>query len=353
MCKFTLTRRFLACVRGVILSLLFAESVLAAPYDPFVGTVIDTYLSGKDSPIAGNGSVFFNSGVEWNVDPRLIVAIAGAESSFGKNWAACPATGFNAWSWFYDGNCVNSPFSSYADGIQTVTEFIRKSYLNKGFNTIPQIESKYCAAGCANWTANVTSYYTQIPTSPAADPADLTFPTPPSIPDQDIWTTSVYSYAPGGGGPGGGLADDTLRIGGWGDYYFSLLQFDLTGLPKKATSVQLRLYTLNAGGGTPTTLNLFRITQYWNWQTQGTGSDRLRLWWADQPTVTPYNVTLPAPTVNSYYFIDITDLYNGWQNGTIPNYGIELQPTNNWDNFDIFASSRNANAAWQPTLIVK
>jgi hypothetical protein len=44
---------------------------------------------------------------------------------------------------------------------------------------------------------------------------------------KDVWTTSVYSYAPGGGGPGGGLDNDELKVGGWGDWYFSLLQFNL------------------------------------------------------------------------------------------------------------------------------
>src|SRR5579885_1784889 len=44
-------------------------------------------------------------------------------------------------------------------------------------------------------------------------------------PDQDIWTTSVFSFTGGGGGPGGGLADDLLKVGGWGDEYYSLLQF--------------------------------------------------------------------------------------------------------------------------------
>lgn len=157
----------------------------------------------------------------------------------------------------------------------------------------------------------------------------ITFGTAPVVgqtyspPDQDIWTTSVYSFAPGGGGPGGGLADQYLKVGGWGDLYYSLLQFDLTGLPKTAPNVKLRLYNINANGGTPTTLYLYQITQYWNWQTQGTGSDRLRLWWVDQPSAVLYNPNpLPAPAIGSYYYIDITDLYNGWQNGTIPNYGI-------------------------------
>lgn len=150
---------------------VFTPSSSAAPYDPKLGPKIDTYLTGKGSPIAGNGSVFFSSGVLYNVDPRLVVGISGAESSFGTAWAACPASGFNAWSWFYNGNCASSPFSSFAEGIQTVTKFMRKSYLNKGYTTIAAIESKYCAAGCAGWVSNVTSSYT----AQGGDTSDLTF----------------------------------------------------------------------------------------------------------------------------------------------------------------------------------
>jgi hypothetical protein len=173
-------------------------------------------------------------------------------------------------------------------------------------------------------------------------------------PNQDIWTTSVYSFAQGGGGPGGGLADQYLKVGGWGDLYYSLLQFNLTGLPTTASNVELHLYSLDPGGGTPTGIYLNQITQQWNWQTQGTGSDRLRLWWADKPTITLYDPNpLPSPTVDAQYSINITSLYNGWQNGTIPNYGVELQPVGNNNNFDFFASSRYPNATLQPSLLIQ
>jgi hypothetical protein len=175
-----------------------------------------------------------------------------------------------------------------------------------------------------------------------------------NVPDQDIWTTSVYSYAPGGGGPGGGMADETLRVGGWGDLYYSLLHFDLTGLPKTATKVRVRLYNISSNGGLPTGLYLYEIEQLWNWQTRGTGLDRLRLWWADQPSVVPYLArALPAPVINAYYYIDITQLYNGWQSRDIPNCGIELRPTSNRNNFDFFASSRHPNPDRKPRLIIE
>lgn len=133
--------------------------LLAEPYDPNLGSDIDSFLGTEHSPIAGDGSVFFSNGATQDVDPRLIVAIAGAESSFGTNWAACSPSGFNAWSWFWNGNCANSPFSSYAEGIAVVTRGIRRGYLNKGYTTIGRIESRYCASGCGGWTNNVTTFY--------------------------------------------------------------------------------------------------------------------------------------------------------------------------------------------------
>src|SRR5712692_987248 len=90
------------------------------------------------SPIAGNGLMFVINGLAYNVDPRLIVAIAGAESSLGTNYMACPPEGLNAWSWFYNGDfskslghsrCADSPFGSYAGGVRVVTKFMRLSYL--------------------------------------------------------------------------------------------------------------------------------------------------------------------------------------------------------------------------------
>ena len=63
-------------MRNVLLILalvLFSGSLFAEPYDAQLGPKIDTYLLGKGSPIAGSGSVFFASGVQYNVDPRLSV----------------------------------------------------------------------------------------------------------------------------------------------------------------------------------------------------------------------------------------------------------------------------------------
>ena len=98
---------------------------------------------------------------------------------------------------------------------------------------------------------------------------------------------------------------------------------------------------------------LDRITEIWDWRTQGTGTDYERLWWADRPNTEQWNEDvsqpLPAPTLDQWYSIDITNLYNAWQasgNG-IDNFGVQLRPFSNIQNQNSFYSS---NYTDDPTL---
>lgn len=125
---------------------------------------LDTYLSGKCfqgvcSPLAGHGSVFVENGLKFDVDPRLVVAIAGQETSFGTNMG-CNAE-FNAWSWFYKdaNNCHDNPLDSWDEGIYWVTRQMWLYFTRDNFTTISQIGAKYCAEGCDSWVPNVTEFY--------------------------------------------------------------------------------------------------------------------------------------------------------------------------------------------------
>jgi len=133
---------------------------------------IDEYLTGKGSPLAGHGQTFVDKGRQYNIDPRLLVAIAGAESTFGKY--TCSA--YNAWNWFDRGWC-NSPFGSWDEGIGTVAQGLRRLYFDGELdgvlrNTIPLIGEKYCGSGCTNWVNNVTLFYQ---TELGGDLSDLAF----------------------------------------------------------------------------------------------------------------------------------------------------------------------------------
>src|SRR5262245_60826532 len=75
---------------------------------------LDAYLAKKHSPLKGIGGSLVSDANAYGVDPRLVVAISGAETTFGK--AVCGE--HNAWNWFHcyaDGSCgtnacKSSPF---------------------------------------------------------------------------------------------------------------------------------------------------------------------------------------------------------------------------------------------------
>lgn len=145
------------------------------------------YLTRKKSDLAPAAGTFISEGRKWNIDPRLIMAIAGAETTFGKHLCAKN----NAWNWFHKRTCKPSEFPSYEEGIQTVTKFMRRSYVQRGYNTIPLIRARYCAEGCDNWTKLVSHFRDEIPTSvvvvaptprPTLSPTPSPTPTPPPTP---------------------------------------------------------------------------------------------------------------------------------------------------------------------------
>src|SRR6185369_4149568 len=76
---------------------------------------------------------------------------------------------------------------------------------------------------------------------------------------KDLWTTSKYSNASGGGGKGGGLVNEELIVGGWGDKYYTLLQFDVDDMPQAVDSVSLQLFCFKSHGVGTVSMALDRI----------------------------------------------------------------------------------------------
>lgn len=166
---------------------------------------------------------------------------------------------------------------------------------------------------------------------------------------QDIWTTSVFSNPPNTDGTPNGVTDVKLWVGGWGDTYYAYLKFDLSILPQHATTATVWLYS--GPGPHPSTrvgMYLDRVTQSWD-AAYATGILR----WSEKPTTTNLR-TLSAPSgTDTWYSVDITDLYNGWQGGTYPNFGLALRPLGTSDQFNYFKSSRYTDdPTLRPKLVV-
>ncbi len=168
-----------------------SHPAFAAP--AIIAEALDRYLADKGSSLAGQGSALVESGRRWDVDPRLVVAIAGAESTFGTRLCA----EYNAWNWFYKdtSNCSANAFTSWKEGIERATRGLRQLYLDRDHTTIPKIAEVYTATDRETWIRNVTLFYE---TELGGDPNDLTFvegPAPqPETPSGDTKVLFISGF---------------------------------------------------------------------------------------------------------------------------------------------------------------
>ena len=128
---------------------------------PIEAATLDEYLQARGSPMAGLGEALLDAGWRYNVDPRLLVAIAGADTGFGR--VLC--TDYNAWNWFWFGWC-NSPFESWVQGMEEVARGLRVGYLDAGRTDVDTIAERYGPLDDPRdtlglnryWPGNVTRY---------------------------------------------------------------------------------------------------------------------------------------------------------------------------------------------------
>ena len=87
--------------------------------------ILKTCLATYNSPLADHAQTFVETADTYNLDWKLVAAIAGLESGYGK---AIPANSYNAWGWGVYGTNVHY-FTSWEDGIETVSKGLRENYL--------------------------------------------------------------------------------------------------------------------------------------------------------------------------------------------------------------------------------
>jgi len=155
------------CVLLAAVSGAFAPPAAAAPD----AAQIDDLLTAHSSPLTGTGATFVAEGRAHGVDPAFLVAISGAETSFGEllyseNGDQCT---YNAFNWFFGATWPQSDFGSWDEAIARVAEGLSGSlYYGSGLYSVLAIAPKYCPDGTANWINNVTSFMVQL----GGDPAD-------------------------------------------------------------------------------------------------------------------------------------------------------------------------------------
>ncbi len=119
--------------------------------------ILFEYLKKYNSPLVPYASVFVKQADLYDLDYRLLVAISGVESTFGRE---IPYNSYNAWGWgIYGDNTYN--FSSYEEAIETISKALREKFLNQWNAKDIYGIGKYYAAS-PTWAGGVGGFMNEI-----------------------------------------------------------------------------------------------------------------------------------------------------------------------------------------------
>ena len=102
--------------------------------------ILSEYFRKYNSPLEYHAQDFIDASDEYGLDWKLVPAISGVESTFGKH-----SYGYNAWGWgIYGDNRLG--FVSWKDGIFTVTGGLKKGYIDRGLTDPYSMNRIYAAS---------------------------------------------------------------------------------------------------------------------------------------------------------------------------------------------------------------
>ena len=103
--------------------------------------ILGLYLAKYNSPLQYHAQDFVDAANQYGLDWKLVVSIAGVESTFGKQIPG----GFNGWGWgVYGSQAIY--FSSWKEGIFTVNKGLKEDYISRGLTDPYSINRRYAAS---------------------------------------------------------------------------------------------------------------------------------------------------------------------------------------------------------------
>ncbi len=122
------------------------------------GDILKQYLSQYDSPLLPYAYFIVNVADEYGIDFRLITAIARQESNLCK---FIPENTYNCWGWGIHSRGTLG-FSSYEEGIRTVSEGLARDYIGKGYTDPNEIMKKYTPLSNGSWANAVNQFISDM-----------------------------------------------------------------------------------------------------------------------------------------------------------------------------------------------
>ena len=112
------------------------------------------FLTDHQSPLTDYAAYFVEKADQYQLDWKLVPAITGVESTFGKN---IPSGSFNAYGW------ANGQyrFQSWEESIERVIVTLKEKYIDRGLDTPNKIGPVY-APPSNTWADKVTYFMKKI-----------------------------------------------------------------------------------------------------------------------------------------------------------------------------------------------
>ena len=120
--------------------------------------ILRSYLESHNSPLADDADKFIMYADIYQIDWRLVPAISGVESTFGKH---IPKNSYNAYGWANG----NYQFKSWEESIEIVSRALREKYYDKGATNISKIARRY-APPSSTWSWKVKYFMEKIDSVP-------------------------------------------------------------------------------------------------------------------------------------------------------------------------------------------
>lgn len=115
---------------------------------------LEAFLESYRSPLAPYARVLVEVAEKYQIDWKLVPAITGVESTFGRQ---IPYNSYNAYGW---ANGKYS-FSSWEESIEKVTKTLKEKYYDRGLNNPYKIGPVY-APPSKTWAGKVSRFMNEI-----------------------------------------------------------------------------------------------------------------------------------------------------------------------------------------------
>jgi len=168
----------------------------------------------------------------------------------------------------------------------------------------------------------------------------------------DVFTDATFTYSEnkdtyyGTSFTTGGAPDsEELWYGGWGDFYYAFIEWDLSSAPTGGNikSAKVALYVNSVPTNNPS-LNYHRVTA--SWTEAGVTS-------SSNPSYNGTAFATPANTMTVGYDITtISGQVRDWRSGVHSNFGLTVRATSNNNSRGAYASSDNVDSNKHPYIEV-